>query len=176
MTTCSRLKVPNNVPNIKVSETNSAITKVVNVGGKLLDARLAYTNNNLLRALVPLATCISNIEEKTGKHLNTYLKGFDDSLRLVSAFNYINQMRKEVIRFHVHDTALSELYDCIFIADSDKELIDNVRYAVQLFDSVGLSRLKKICPSSHAENRIPWNYSKLLKHDCHFALTKEKQH
>lgn len=29
--------------------------------------------------------------------------------------------------------------DCIFIADSGKELIDNVRYAVQLFDSVGLA-------------------------------------
>ncbi|KAK4303876.1 hypothetical protein Pmani_024127 [Petrolisthes manimaculis] len=29
--------------------------------------------------------------------------------------------------------------DCIFIANSDKELIDNVKYAVQLFDSVGLT-------------------------------------
>ncbi|KAK3868375.1 hypothetical protein Pcinc_026224 [Petrolisthes cinctipes] len=109
-TTCSRLKVPNNVPNMKVPETNSAITKVMNVGGKLLDARLAHTNNILLRALVPLAICISNIGEKTGKPLNTYLEGFNDSLRLVvSAFNYINQLRKEVIRFHVIDNALSEL-------------------------------------------------------------------
>ena len=109
-TICSRLKVPNNVPNMKVSETNSAITKIMNVGGKLLDARLAHTNNILLRALVPLALCISDIGEKTGKPLKTYLEGFNDSLRLVvSAFNYINHLIKEVIRFHVNDTALSYL-------------------------------------------------------------------
>lgn len=109
-TICSRLKVPNNVPNMKVPETNSAITKIMNVGGKLLDARLAHTNNILLRALVPLALCISDIGEKTGKPLKTYLEGFNDSLRLVvSAFNYINHLRKKVIRFHVNDTALSDL-------------------------------------------------------------------
>lgn len=113
--TCTRLKVPSNVPNMTVPETNSAITKAMNVGGKLLDTRLAHTNSLLLRALVPLTYCISDIGDKSGKPLNTYLDGFNDSLRLiVSAFNYINQLRKEVIRFHVNDTALSELckWDC----------------------------------------------------------------
>ncbi|KAK3881370.1 hypothetical protein Pcinc_014187 [Petrolisthes cinctipes] len=36
-------------------------------------------------------------------------------------------------------TVCCNIDDCIFIADSDKELIDNVRYAVQLFDLVGLT-------------------------------------
>ena len=45
----------------------------------------------------------------------SYLEGFNDSLRLIiSAFNYISQVRKEVFRFHVNDTALAELckWDC----------------------------------------------------------------
>ncbi|MPC65753.1 hypothetical protein E2C01_059889 [Portunus trituberculatus] len=114
-TTSSRLLLPNNVPNMKVPETNSAITKVMTVGGKLLDTRLAHTNNLLLRALVPLAHCIGDIGEKAGKPLNSYLEGFNDSLRLIiSAFTYINQIRKEVIHFHVNDSALAELckWDC----------------------------------------------------------------
>lgn len=44
--------------------------------------------------------------------------------------------------------------DCIFIADSENELIENVRYAVQLFDSVGLTiNLNKsvLVPSKEVE-------------------------
>lgn len=108
--TCNHLKVPNNIPNMKVPQTNPAVTKVMSVGGKLLDARLTNTNNLPLKALVPSAHYINDIGEKTGKPLNAYLEDFNNSLRLVvSAFNYINQIRKEVIRFHVNDTALAEL-------------------------------------------------------------------
>lgn len=107
---CSRLLVPSNVPNMKVPETNPAISRALSVGGKLLDARLAHTNALLLKALVPIIRCISDIGEKTGKSISSYLGGFNDSLRLVvSAFNYLNHLRKEVARIHVHDTALTDL-------------------------------------------------------------------
>lgn len=82
--TCTRLKVPSNVPNMTVPETNSAITKAMNVGGKLLDTRLAHTNSLLLRALVPLTYCISDIGDKSGKPLSTYLDGLMIVLDLLS--------------------------------------------------------------------------------------------
>ncbi|MPC54312.1 hypothetical protein E2C01_048222 [Portunus trituberculatus] len=52
-----------------VPATNSAITKAMSVGGKLLDTRICHTN----------------------------------------AVNYLNQVRKEVARIHINDSALAEL-------------------------------------------------------------------
>lgn len=109
-TTCIRLLVPSNVPNMKVPETNPVISNALSVGGKVLDARLVHTNGLLLKALVPILRCLSDIGENTCKPLASYLSGFNDSLRLVvSAFNYLNHLRKEVARIHVHDSALTEL-------------------------------------------------------------------
>ena len=108
--TCTRLLVPSNVPNMTVPETNPVISKALSVGGKVLDARLAHTNGLLLKALVPILRCLSDIGENAGKPISTYLSGFNDSLRLlVSAFNYLNHLRTEVARIHVSDSALTEL-------------------------------------------------------------------
>ncbi|MPC75985.1 hypothetical protein E2C01_070386 [Portunus trituberculatus] len=91
--TCDRIKLPNNVPNLKVPVSNSTITKAMSIGGKLVDTRLSLING-LLR--VQPITC--------------YLEGLNNSFRLLaSAVNYINQLRKEVARIHVNDSALEEL-------------------------------------------------------------------
>ena len=41
--TCNRIKLPSNVPNLAMPVTNSAITKAMSVGGKLIDTRLSHT-------------------------------------------------------------------------------------------------------------------------------------
>ena len=108
--TCDKIRLPSNVPNLKVPVTNSAITKAMSVGGKLVDTRLALTNGLLTKALVPIAHCLSDIGEKKIQPVTSYLDGLNNSLRLLtSAVNYINQLRKEVARIHVNDSALEEL-------------------------------------------------------------------
>ena len=113
--TCSKIKLPSNVPNLCVPATNTAISQALSAGGKLLDSRLCQTTSLLTKALVPITQCVSDIGEKTGKPLSHYLEGFNNSIRLlVSAVNFLNHMRKEVARLHVHDTALTDLckWDC----------------------------------------------------------------
>ena len=109
-TVCSRIKIPSNVPNMTVPVTNAAVTKAMGVGGKLLDTRLCHTIGVLIKALVPIARCVSDIGEKTGKPITSYLSALNDSFRLLtSAVNYLNQLRKEVVRIHANDSALAEL-------------------------------------------------------------------
>lgn len=75
-----------------------------------MDARLTHINGLLLKALVPITQCVSDVGERKGKAVNFYLEGLNDCLRLlISAFNYANQLRKEVARVHVNDTALADL-------------------------------------------------------------------
>lgn len=108
--TCEKIKFPSNVPNLKVPVTNSAITKAMSVQGKLVDTRLSLTNGLLVKALVPIARCISDVGEQNVQPITCYLDGLNNSLRLLtSAVNYVNQLRKEVARLHVHDSALEEL-------------------------------------------------------------------
>lgn len=58
----------------------------------------------------PNAYCVSDIGEMKGKNINYYLDELNNSLRLLtSAANYINQLRKEVARIHVRDTAMADL-------------------------------------------------------------------
>lgn len=119
--TCSKIKLPSNVPNLSVPSTNSAITKAMSAGGKLLDTRLYHRNSLLAKALVPIAQCVSDIGEKPGKPISHYLKGLNNSIRLLaSAVNYVNHMRKEVARFHVNNSALVDLckWDCEVGKDS----------------------------------------------------------
>ena len=63
-TVCSKIMIPSNVPNMTVPATNSAILKAMNANGKLLDTRICYTNGVLVKALVPLARCISDVGKK----------------------------------------------------------------------------------------------------------------
>ncbi|KAK3892397.1 hypothetical protein Pcinc_003767 [Petrolisthes cinctipes] len=108
--TCSKIRLPSNVPNLTVPATNTAITKAMSVGGKLIDARLFHTNGLISKALIRVAECISDIGEKKSKTINCYLEGLNNSLRLLtSVVNYIHHLRKEVARIHVHDRALAEL-------------------------------------------------------------------
>lgn len=113
--TCGKIKLPSNVPNLTVPSTNSALTKAMSVGGRLIDARIAYTNGLLSKALVPIAQCISDIGDRKGGSINSYLHGLNNSLRLLtSSVNYLNHLRKEVARIHVHDSALVDIcrWDC----------------------------------------------------------------
>lgn len=97
---------------MKVPETNPAIVKAMSVGGKLVDARLTYANGLLLKASVPIVRYLVTWGKRnvTVFTLHSYLDGLSGSLRLLlSAFNYLNHLRKEVARLHVNDTALAEL-------------------------------------------------------------------
>lgn len=119
--TCGKIKLPSNVPNLSVPVTNSAIIKAMSAGGRLLDTKLFHTNSLLTKALVPIARCLSDIGERKGQLISHYLDGLNSSVRLLaSAVNYINQLRKEVVRLNVHDTALAELcrWDCEVGKDS----------------------------------------------------------
>ncbi|XP_045131599.1 uncharacterized protein LOC123516406 isoform X3 [Portunus trituberculatus] len=108
--TYEKIKLPNNMLNLKVPVTNSAITKAMSVQGKLVDTRLSLTNGLLAKALVPIARCISDMGERNVQPITCYLDGLNNSLRfLTSAVNYVIQLRKEVARFNVHDSALEEL-------------------------------------------------------------------
>lgn len=119
--TASKIKLPCNVPNLKVPETNPAIVKAMTLSGKMVDGRLTHANGLLAKALVPIVQCLSDIGEKKSDRIHSYLEGLNGSLRLlISAINYINQLRKEVARVHVNDTALAELckWECEVGTDS----------------------------------------------------------
>ncbi|MPC93045.1 hypothetical protein E2C01_088161 [Portunus trituberculatus] len=83
--TCGKIKLPSNVPNLTVPSTNSALTKAMSVGGRFIDARLVYTNSLISKALVPIAQCISNIEERKRSYINSYLHRLNNSLRLLTS-------------------------------------------------------------------------------------------
>ncbi|KAK4326754.1 hypothetical protein Pmani_002783 [Petrolisthes manimaculis] len=100
--TCSKIRLPSNVPNLTVAATNTAITKAMSVNGKLIDARLFHTNGLISKTLIPVAECISDIGEKKGKTINCYLGGQNNSLSLLTyVVNYINNLRKKEARIHV---------------------------------------------------------------------------
>ncbi|XP_045129179.1 uncharacterized protein LOC123514963 isoform X1 [Portunus trituberculatus] len=108
--TYNKIKLPSNVPNLTVPSTNSALTKAMSSGGKLIDTRLFHTNSLISKAIVSIAQCVSDIGERSGKTIGHYLDGLNNSIRLLaSAVNYMNQLRKEVARLHVNDSALAEL-------------------------------------------------------------------
>ena len=108
--TCASVKIPSNVPNLAVPVTNSAITKAMSLHGRLIDGKLFQTNGLLSKALVPIAVCVNDIGEKKGKSLTCYLDGLNTCLRLLtSAVNYINQLRKDIARIHVRDSAMVDL-------------------------------------------------------------------
>ena len=112
-TTCSKVRLPSNIPNLTVPATNAAITKALSVGGRLIDTHLSFTNGLLSKALVPVAQCLSDIGERKGKAVVAYLDGLNNCVRLLtSAVCYLNQLRKEVARIHVNDSALAELCRC----------------------------------------------------------------
>ena len=108
--TCGKIKLPSNVPNLAVPVTNAEITKAMSVNGRLVDTKLFQTNCLLTKALVPIAVCINDIGEKKSKSLPSYLDGLNNCLRLLtSAVNYLNQLRKDVARIHVRDSAMVDL-------------------------------------------------------------------
>ncbi|MPC74606.1 hypothetical protein E2C01_068975 [Portunus trituberculatus] len=82
---------------------------------RLIDACLFFTNGLLSKALVPVAQCLSDIGQRKGKPVDAYLDGLNNCVRLLtSALCYLNQLRKEVARIHVNNSALAELcrWDC----------------------------------------------------------------
>ncbi|MPC86768.1 hypothetical protein E2C01_081604 [Portunus trituberculatus] len=82
----------------------------MSIGGMLVNTRLSLTNGLLVKALVPIAHCTSDIGDRYVQPITCYLEGLNNSFRLlVSAVNYINQLRKEVALTHVNDSALEEL-------------------------------------------------------------------
>ncbi|XP_045137191.1 uncharacterized protein LOC123519752 [Portunus trituberculatus] len=108
--TCGKIKLPSNVPNLAVPVTNAAITKAMSVNGRLVDTKLFQTNCLLTKALVPIAVCLDDIGKKKDKSLACYLDGLNSCLRLLtSAVNYLNQLRKDVARIHVRDSAMVDL-------------------------------------------------------------------
>ena len=118
--TAAKYKLPANVANIKVPVTNSDVIKAMNANGKFLDARLTRTNGLLSRAMVPLARIVSDVGERKVKPMAHYVPGINDSLRLLAAgFNYLNHLRKEVVRISVNDTALGQL--CRWEEDDGQE-------------------------------------------------------
>ncbi|MPC60141.1 hypothetical protein E2C01_054179 [Portunus trituberculatus] len=99
------------LPSADHSATNSAITSAMTVSGKLIDMRLFHTNGLLSKAFVPVAQCISDIEEGKGKLVSSYLEGLNTRLILLaSAVNYVNKLQKKVALIHINNSALAELY------------------------------------------------------------------
>ena len=108
--TCASIKFPSNVPNLSVPVTNPAITKAMSLHGRLVDGKLFQTNGLLSKALVPIAVCLNDIGDRKGKSLHCYLDGLNNCLRLLtSAVNYINQLRKDIARIHVRDSAMVDI-------------------------------------------------------------------
>ena len=105
-----KIKVPSNVPQLAVPRTNQDVQKALSCDGKLLDSQLSKSNNLLAKALVPLATFVSEYGTAAQKDISAYLPGLQDSFSLItSAFNYVNHTRKEVTRVFVNDSAIAEI-------------------------------------------------------------------
>lgn len=118
--TCGKIKPPSNVPSLKVPMTNTAITKAMSIGGRLIDTRLSLTNGLITKALIPIAHCTNDIGEKNGRTIQYYLEGLNSTLRLLtSTVKYVIQLRKEVARIHINDSALAELckWECEVVKD-----------------------------------------------------------
>ena len=171
-TAAARIKLPANVPHLKVPTTNSDVTKAMNSGGKLLDARLTRTNGLVSRAMVPLAQILSDFGEKNGKPVEDYLGGLNDSLRLLAAaFNYLNQLRKEVARISVSDSALAGL--CKWDYDVGKDELfpfDVTKKCDELHKSKTLGRYKRYPPGR--STKFTQHY---YRHDTRGASSRPKQ-
>lgn len=113
--TAAKVKLPVNVGNFTVPVTNADVAKALSFGGRLLDARVFRTTCLLSKAIVPLARLLSDFGDKKNLSLDQHLMGLNSSLRLLTAaFNYMTHIRKEIVRFHVQDSALAKLctWDC----------------------------------------------------------------
>lgn len=85
------------------------------MGGFLIPG--SSINSLLSKPLISIALCVSNIGEMKrksdslkGKSESYYLEGLNNSIRfLASAVNYINHLRKRIVRLHVSDSTLAEL-------------------------------------------------------------------
>lgn len=54
----------------KFEVTNTATTKAMGLGGKLVDARHSLTGDMIAKALVTTARCLSDIGYKKGQNIN----------------------------------------------------------------------------------------------------------
>ena len=109
-TVIQAVKLPANVPNLVVPQTNADITKAMAHNGKTLDNQLFRTNGLIARAMVPIATFVADIGQNKSKPAKEYLDGMNNAVRLLAAaFNYTNHTRKEVVRMNVKEKSLSQL-------------------------------------------------------------------
>lgn len=104
------VKIPSNVPNLAVPLTNGDISKAMSNNGKLLDSHLFRTLGMISKAIVPLAQLVADVGEDKAKPTKHYFKSVNASVRILAAsVNYLNQTRKEIVRMHVREHALTTL-------------------------------------------------------------------
>lgn len=171
--TAAKIKLPANVENMKVPVTNKDISQAMTTGGKLLDARLTRTNCLVSKAMVPVAKLISDIGENRHHPPDHYLANLNDCLRLLAAaFNYLNHIRKEVARIHVHDSALAQLsrWECevgtneLFPFDVAKKC-DEIHKTKKL--GKPYYRQKADLPAQHKRYQPYYNKHHVNKHNTH---------
>ena len=106
---CGKIKVPKNIKNFKIPETNEDIVKAMTLKVKYLDNNLQRLGTLLMKSLSPIVYFIS--DSLDSKPIDKkYVKEFNNSLRLITAaLNYTFQLRKDVIRINIQDQALADL-------------------------------------------------------------------
>ena len=106
----ARIQFPSNVPNFKVPAMNKDILHSMNQNTKMMELRLANTNNLLGKAMVPIVRVLKDAGLQQAKPVSEYISDLQDSLRLLlAAFNYQNHARKELVKCNVKDTPLQSL-------------------------------------------------------------------
>ena len=107
-----KIKWPKNVPNFQVPKMNPEVAHAMDQVATKFEKRLGYLDVWISKAMVPIATMLSDTSGQTPKDISSYQSQLGEVLHLlIAAFNHINQVRKEHLRntLGVKDRALSSL-------------------------------------------------------------------
>lgn len=105
----SKYKRPDNLPNLQVPKTNGDVWKVMHQGPRMCDLVLQKAQLVLSKGLIPLVSqvngfCTADARGKETFNVAECIDAVNDAARLfISAFNYVSQARKELVRNDIRD-------------------------------------------------------------------------
>lgn len=103
-------KSPENIANLAVPKTNGDVWEKLHKGSKFMDLMAQKAQFALSKGLVPLIHFLHDVGTKATKSTEEYLLPINDSLRMiVAAFNYLSQLRKDIIRNDYKDNCVTKL-------------------------------------------------------------------
>lgn len=99
---------PQNLPNLTVPKTNAVVWERMRKGPRVVDAAVQKVQAILAKSMIPIFRVMEHVGKGEGG--DNLLEPLTDAVRLSCAsFNFLNQVRKDVVRNELNDPTLARL-------------------------------------------------------------------